>query len=393
MRYNFFLILFSPPALMRERVFNSRFKLFEKKYKLFSNKFGQIKDFRSYILKRYLERDFPDQVLPKLSFLFFKKNLLTFLEQFSGKEITQIIKRLNNHQSKLMHIVARNTQSRFKLIRPSGEVLSPASKTKMQNLYGNETLSYSPVKKGNFKPAMQNGNLQLLVERSPPEKLNKIKSKLPNPYQVEEVVLQKMIDYFLNDDLPDHLEKFEFKVTREIIHSRKGKSRFQTQKQVMNGKPAIEVLIELGLPICPAEDGRKYHWAHRHGWAVGGEQAKENLDPSTAGSNYQTLFKVEKPIHDLLFSQQVDTVNVSGLVLFHDKIFELEKKRVAIQVLYVISSDKVQEPIYVCIDPLSHQSPTMQEAYIASMFAMNQLSQCEEFPSEKILARKLDFKK
>jgi len=130
---------------------------------------------------------------------------------------------------------------------------------------------------------------------------------------------------------------------------------------VMGNITAIEIMRALGAIIEKNESGRKFHWAHRHGWSLNGEQSKENLDPTTAGSNYDTLFKVEAPLKKLLLNHEVDEVLVKGSIEF-DKTSGLPYK-----IKYHLSWG-TEKYIEIVIDPMSHRVPTVSEHEMALSF-------------------------
>tara|TARA_Y100000588_G_C13408939_1_gene566515 strand:+ start:44 stop:478 length:435 start_codon:yes stop_codon:yes gene_type:complete len=125
----------------------------------------------------------------------------------------------------------------------------------------------------------------------------------------------------------------------------------------MGGYSATEVLHATGY-IIHQELNRSHHWAHRQGWLFGGAQQQDNLDPTTAGSNYDTLFKVEAPIAELLLDKKYDSVKIKGTV-------ECKPDNpVPFRITYLIDCGN-GKPIEVVIDPSSHRIPTVTEFELA----------------------------
>ena len=87
----------------------------------------------------------------------------------------------------------------------------------------------------------------------------------------------------------------------------------------MGGYSAAEIFKHLGVNFNPRM-ARYFHLAHRQGWAMGGDQSKENLDPATAGSNYTTLFYIESTIKYLLKDKNVSEIEVIGNIVFHESV-------------------------------------------------------------------------
>ena len=300
-------------------------------------------------------------------------NLLLIRSKFP---ITQILKGSRN----LVQILGRKHSPVFKITNPNGQKLSATLRDRMSTLEEKFQLDFSPVKTLSPLPggvAEMNGQLyqqdmstpELAVWRmlTPSKPRVPIAPSLLSPEVTKPA--EDVLSYFSATALPSHVRRFEFSVTLAELLSRKGTPRPISQIKVMDGKRAEEVLKNLGALICDKQGPEKYHWAHRQGWALGGEQSQDNLDPTTAGSNYDTLFKVEQPIYDLLMDGTTKEVFVKGLVILHS-ITPIPKK-----IIYEISTEQMASPIHVYIDPMSHRIPTVEESTL----------------SEELLRKKITF--
>ena len=92
---------------------------------------------------------------------------------------------------------------------------------------------------------------------------------------------------------------------------------------------------------------------------MSGEQSKSNLDATTAGSNFDTLFKIETPIKGLLKSRLTSQIRVDGTVYFIDEV-----QRIAKSIIYHLTWNQ-NKSYTVEIDPLSIRFPTRDEAETA----------------------------
>lgn len=163
-------------------------------------------------------------------------------------------------------------------------------------------------------------------------------------------------------------EAFCFTVTKQDIIERSGKKRPCSQKSVMDGKSAADIFEAMGIKI-EDEFRRKYHWAHRQGWGLGGLQQKENLDPATAGSNYTTLFYIESVIRHMLVEQGVEEITVNGQVEYHPSYPDI----LPIKISY--SFDLANgDVISKVIEPLNPRVPTIEEHEVAKAFVASTLS-------------------
>lgn len=110
--------------------------------------------------------------------------------------------------------------------------------------------------------------------------------------------------------------EFSFSVTLDMLNARMGASRDQSQNAVM-GESARERLASVGARLPGAEGREAVHWAHRHGWALGGAQNATNLDLGTAGSNYSTLLWFEAPLKNLMRAEDITEVQAHGMCYMH----------------------------------------------------------------------------
>lgn len=111
-------------------------------------------------------------------------------------------------------------------------------------------------------------------------------------------------------------ELFSFKVTAETLQKRVGIKRPRSQNEVMS-ESARSALVRCGAELQP---GTEVHWAHRHGWSLGGPQTQDNLDLGTAGSNYSTLLIFESPLKYLILKQNIPEIQVHGTAYLHPLI-------------------------------------------------------------------------
>lgn len=98
-------------------------------------------------------------------------------------------------------------------------------------------------------------------------------------------------------------EPIQFTATLEAITQARGKSRGRSAKAI-KGHSASDYFLahRLEIPNC--------HFAHLQAHCLGGIQQFDNLIPSTAAANYNTLEAIELHILELLTSKQTDQVHV-----------------------------------------------------------------------------------
>jgi hypothetical protein len=157
---------------------------------------------------------------------------------------------------------------------------------------------------------------------------------------------------------PHDTEYFEFTVTADVINRRLGKKRPCSQKKAM-GCTAAEFLAECGaIIVSKVNKIAGYHLAHRQGWAIGGSQKARNLDASTAGSNYSTLFTIESPLVHIIIEDNVAAIKVSGVVHYHPKV------PIPCEIIYNLSWGNGRSA-KVSTFPLNHRIPTIDEHIVA----------------------------
>lgn len=100
-----------------------------------------------------------------------------------------------------------------------------------------------------------------------------------------------------------------FTATLEKIQQRQGLKRRMSQYQ-LTGARCIEVFKMLGCEEPITITGHDYHWSHLIAYFLGGEHNKENLAPSTAAANYNTLELVELPIAEKLANDRVSSIDI-----------------------------------------------------------------------------------
>lgn len=267
----------------------------------------------------------------------------------------------------LINLLGKSHRPSYKLTTPNGSMLTPNKRARVQAATQEHDVSYTPLQ------SMKNSErarAHAIVNGSKYERDLIVNDEIalwrkntparpgdePSPNRVKRTTLPPCrLPFYASENAPEY---FEFSVTAEDIYARMGVKRPVSQTQVMAGKSAKDILIALGAIISQNQDGRDFHWAHRHGWSLNGAQAKDNLDPTTAGSNYDTLFKVEAPIKSLLLEQGVDCVLVKGEVQFFDDV-RLPKK-----ITYVLSWGNGHS-MEVIIDPMNSRIPTVDEHEVA----------------------------
>ena len=101
-----------------------------------------------------------------------------------------------------------------------------------------------------------------------------------------------------------HYERPDLSVTKSRISlnkitARAGKPRPFSQLQ-LTGATAQNIFIAEGSTEAVSAHGREYHWSHLIAFSLGGNQDAQNLVPTTACSNYNTLNAIERKIHKQL---------------------------------------------------------------------------------------------
>lgn len=274
----------------------------------------------------------------------------------------------------LIERIGRHHKPTYKVTKPTGSPVTPKTKSRVsRRTQPHFNVGFSPLKAMTTqgKPRTQatiagdvyerdmcSAKLALWRKRTP--------QKLKDGFSPDRVQVRKPMSELACRTSPHSLfakkvDVFEFSVTAEDIYRRMGVRRPVSQKRVMDNTSAFDAMIALGAEI-EHKSGRNYHWAHRHGWSLNGAQAKENFDPTTAGSNFDTLFKVEAPIKGLLLDRSdIDEVFVRGHVEFPPR------EKIPSKIVYQISWND-SASIEVVIDPRKERVPTVDEHKMARVF-------------------------
>ena len=158
-------------------------------------------------------------------------------------------------------------------------------------------------------------------------------------------------------------QTFDFSITRKDVEARMNKKRTKTQRQVV-GCTANEIFVAYNTIFEEQMNSFRnapFHHAHRRGWSLGGAQAKENMDPGTAGSNYSTLFLIESPLKNLLredFTEMTDNMHVYGTVKYHPKV------NLPMEITYQLRWGR-SRTYTTSVYPLNHRIPTVSENKVA----------------------------
>ena len=174
-----------------------------------------------------------------------------------------------------------------------------------------------------------------------------VQAPAPVPMMISDITLEHMKKTHpkLFEPKPD---TFSFTITKKGILSREGVPRPVSQGRVV-GLSAAEIFKKFGLISIDTPWGTHYHHAHRQGWMLEGSQSLANLDPATAGSNYQTLFFIESPAKRLVLEEGVD-IKVEGTVYYHETL------PIPVKISYKLSwgnGRKIHKSIY----PLEPEGP------------------------------------
>ena len=150
---------------------------------------------------------------------------------------------------------------------------------------------YTPERKTKVKPLCEiNGN-RFFIPFSP--------TKLEPTHLTKEEITKK-----LPKAIYQQATMREYTVTLETITQCKGKARSCSGKQLM-GHSALEFMEAHQQKI----EGKK-HLAHLQAHCLDGPQSQDNLVPSSAAANYNTLELVERHIIDLIETNKTDAVHV-----------------------------------------------------------------------------------
>lgn len=93
------------------------------------------------------------------------------------------------------------------------------------------------------------------------------------------------------------------RVTLEKIKERSGKKRRVSQRQLTGGT-ALEAFKMEGFSQAENAHGREFHWSHLIAHFLGGKHTAQNIVPTTARANYNTLNTIEFFISEKLSSTQ-----------------------------------------------------------------------------------------
>lgn len=313
----------------------------------------------------------PHSVLEMMRVDRFKRSAF-FYKRIDGFE--DLVLPLKTHQS-IINRVARRHKPTIKLTGKEGEALSMPKQHVFSDVSEEMSLSFSPLKLiaestggrpqalnaagKKFNKHMQSNHHECWIEQTPVKpgeesSPDRIRQHLPVKKNIRNIS-----HFFKKAPVPENTELFKFAVTAQDILTRVNCKRPVSQQQVMGGVSAKDQLIALGAIISEKQNGRNYHWSHRQGWALNGSQSPENLDPATAGSNYDTLFKVESQLRDLIINKGVNIIHVEGKVEF-DEQSQLPK-RICYELRWNLNSKMV-----VFIDPMNSRVPTLDDHKIAT---------------------------
>jgi hypothetical protein len=213
-----------------------------------------------------------------------------------------------------------------------------------------EQAPYSPASKTPFRT--KEGIFYERLLSAPSLQIYQKRDSDETPYQCEFSLPDEALA-LLKKEKPDLFnpkpDTFSFIITKEGIRSREGVPRPVSQGAVV-GMSAVEIFKRFGLITIETPWGKHFHHAHRQGWILCGAQSRDNLDPSTAGANYQTLFYIESPAKTLVIEQGVE-IEVKGTVHYHETL------PIPVKITYQLKWGHGRE-IRKSIYPLDGQGPT-----------------------------------
>lgn len=270
----------------------------------------------------------------------------------------------NNEKSRLLKLLARKEKRHFVV---TGEENIENMPEDVEVKFGTVTPA-TPHASGSrrykgpndtpLRSAARTGKRAVYVEATPSAKRSALTPRTEGHIPIPRDINQEFTDnYFANVT-----QSFTFKVTRENLLQRAEEKRPISQKQAVGGLSAADIFRAIGVNIPKSED-RNYHLAHRHGFGLGGQQEKTNIDPATKGSNYTTLFRVESVIRELLDKGDVDEVSVKGTIDFHEQI-----KGLPIRITYRVEFPN-KEHFEASIYPLDTRVPTLEDHTVALALA------------------------
>ena len=327
-------------------------------------------------LTRYLKIS-AEEVLP----LFRSHSMKLYSPAYKGTSLGSLP--ITRSGRGLIDLIGRKHNPEYKLTQANGAPLTPLKSARAGKHFERHAVGFSPFASFNsshkaprkratatdtsqYEQEMVSSDMDMALWRKrTPQKdrffsPNRVRfARKPDGSDMD--VRTRKIDFsFDPDSKKDSTELFQFSVTKADILSRIDAQRPVTQKRVMGNVSAMELMQAFGAVISDKQNGRNFHWAHRQGWSLCGDQSKYNLDPMTAGSNYDTLFKVEAPLKKLLFDEVVDEVQVNGEVIFD------EERGLPFKITYRLSWGT--NCYDIVIDPMCHRVPTVDEHEVANKF-------------------------
>lgn len=259
------------------------------------------------------------------------------------------MKKSNNNKN-----IGINGKAKIRITRDDGSELVSPQRKKLQDFLADNSASYTPIsdikstnpvftegksmsgKKYSRRLSINSqmiGPLSLWFEDDPsPAKRLKIDEEIALASEVNET----------------KIETFGFDVSRNNLRR---SPRIISQNQVKKGR-AKDHLKSQGIEV--EQTNVKFHWAHRQACMFGGKQLSNNMDATTATSNYETLYCVEKPIQNLVFKHKVPSIDVEGKIYFLPS-----KTQVPNKIEYFFKNPQAQAR--VVIDPLGCKSSTSSE--------------------------------
>lgn len=264
-------------------------------------------------------------------------------------------------RSSIIYLITRKHKPFFKITQPNGDPLTPTTLARTKSRTSGFNVSYSPVRLQRSNEATQHAitsNGSPLVRDISSDRITAWRKLTPSKAS-SRAYFDKPVAKKLNFD--SEAQEFSFTITKEQILKRIKAKRPVSQKQVMAGVSAKNIIEELGAKMDKEyKEKIEYHWAHRQAWSLNGAQSQENIDPMTAGANYYTLVKVEAPIRRMLLNGYLNQLHVHGTIVFN------QENGLPSQVIYRFSkSPEAEEFIEVIIDPMDHRRPTMDEHELA----------------------------
>ena len=213
--------------------------------------------------------------------------------------------------TKINDMLTNSTHKTKPIITDSPLVPAPA------NEYGVSRL-VSQRSNNSYLEILNTSSGKLYVQESPEKNQN-------NQSSSQEVTFQNVPtikEYSQNNpELLNSAEKksYVFYVTKQILKDNQNKPRVISQKEAFGNVSAKEVFLSQNAYIIEDNSEVKYRLdlSHLQAHMFEGMQEKENLAPTTAGCNYDTLMKVELPLKGLILDHDVPHVKVQCDVYPH----------------------------------------------------------------------------